>query len=75
MIAATISTTSGTGVDILDAKNGRVIYSLPAETGSIYGVAWSSDSRRLAISRKDGNIAIWNLQTIDQILSELGLNP
>jgi serine/threonine protein kinase/WD40 repeat protein len=73
MIAATISTASGTGVDILDANTGKVIYSLPAEAGSIFGVAWSPDSRRLAVSRKDGNIAIWNLQTIDQILAQLHL--
>jgi WD40 repeat protein len=75
MIAATISTASGTGVDILDVKNSRIIYSLPVETGSVFGVAWSPDSRRLAVSRNDGNLANWNLQTIDQILSKLGLNP
>jgi WD40 repeat protein len=75
MIAATVSTALGTGVDILDAKTGNVIYSLPAEAGSIFGVAWSPESRRLAVSRKDGNIAIWNLQTIDQILAQLHLSP
>jgi hypothetical protein len=48
---------------------------LPAEAGDVWWLAWSPDNRRLALSRNNGNIAIWNLEKMDQILAQLGLNP
>ena len=38
-------------------------------------LAWSPDSRRLAVSRDNGNFAIWDLEIVNQVLSKLGLNP
>jgi WD40 repeat protein len=74
-IAVTITPPSGGAVSILDPKSGRRLYSLPAETGIIYWLAWSPDSRRLAVARDNGKIAIWDLEAVHQILAQLGLKP
>jgi serine/threonine protein kinase/WD40 repeat protein len=63
------------GVNIWDAKTMSLLYSLPDQNGTIYWVAWSPDSRRLAVSRSNGEIAIWNLKEIQQVLAKIGLNP
>jgi serine/threonine protein kinase/WD40 repeat protein len=63
------------GVDIWDPKTGKRLYWFPEEVGAVLGLAWSPDSRRLAICRGSGNIAIWNLETVEQILAQLGLRP
>ncbi|MCU0918219.1 MAG: WD40 repeat domain-containing serine/threonine-protein kinase [Planctomycetes bacterium] len=68
-------TSSGLGVDVWDCKNGRLLYSLPSREGIIYCFAWSPDSRRLAVSRSNGDIDIWNLGQIERLLFELGLAP
>jgi serine/threonine protein kinase/WD40 repeat protein len=70
-----VKSESGLGVDIWDPKTGKLCYSLPEETGEVYWQAWSPDSRRLAIARDSGNIAIWDLPVVGQILAGLGLSP
>jgi serine/threonine protein kinase/WD40 repeat protein len=74
-LAVRLNAASGGGVHILDAKSGKLLYALPSETGNVLWLAWSPDGRRLAVSRDNGNIAIWNLETVEQILAQLGLNP
>jgi serine/threonine protein kinase/WD40 repeat protein len=74
-VAVTLITPSGGAISILDPKTAKHLYSLPAETGSVYWLTWSPDSRRLAIARDNGNIAIWNLEEVGQVLAKLGLNP
>jgi WD40 repeat protein len=70
-----VSSESERGLDIWDFKTGARLYSLPDEPGTVYWLTWSQDSRRVAIARDNGNIAIWHLDTVDQILARLGLNP
>jgi serine/threonine protein kinase/WD40 repeat protein len=70
-----ISSPSERSLDIWDPKTAARLYTLPEEAGTIYWLAWSADSRRVAIARDNGNIAIWDLNTIGQILDRLGLNP
>jgi WD40 repeat protein len=70
-----ISSPSERGLDIWDRKTGTRIYSLPEEAGTIYWLAWSADSRRVAVARDNGKIAIWDLNTVGEILARLGLNP
>jgi hypothetical protein len=48
---------------------------VPDEPGTVYWLAWSADSSRVAIARDNGKIAIWDLDTVGQILARLGLNP
>ena len=62
-------------MDIWDPKSGARLYSLPDEAGTVYWLAWSADSRRVAVARDNGNIAIWDLNIVGQILAKLGLNP
>jgi serine/threonine protein kinase/WD40 repeat protein len=68
-------TPSGLGVDLWDPATGQRLYTLPEETGSIWWLAWSPDSRRLAVSRANGEIAVWELQEVEAQLSRLGLTP
>jgi serine/threonine protein kinase/WD40 repeat protein len=70
-----LNSPSGLGVDLWDYRAGRLLYSLPDESGRVTGLAWSSDSRHLAITRNYGAIAIWSLETVDQILAHVGLSP
>ena len=70
-----LSSASGIGVEIWDPKVGKRLYALPEEAGAVMWLAWSPDSRRLAVAREHGTCAIWNLDAIGQILSKLGLNP
>jgi YD repeat-containing protein len=65
---------SGLGVDIWDPKTGRLGYSLPDGDGTVYWLAWNPDGQRLAVSRSNGDIAIWNLKDIQQVLTKIGLN-
>jgi len=55
--------------------SGRVLYSLPESTGSVWWLAWSPDGMRLAVSRSNGEIAIWNLPEVESVLNRLGRAP
>ena len=70
-----ISSPSERGLDIWNWKTGTRIYSLPEEDGTIYWLSWSADSRRVAVARDNGKIALWDLNAVDQILDRLGLKP
>lgn len=70
-----ITSPSKMGVDLWNPKTGKLLYSLPEDYGTVYWLAWSPDNRRLAVARDDGNIAIWSLDAVGQILAKLGLNP
>ncbi len=67
-------TRSVRGVEIWDPKTGKYLYSLPEENSTVYALAWSLDSRRLAVARENGDIAIWSLREIEQVLASLRLN-
>jgi WD40 repeat protein len=62
------------GVAILDPKTGKLLYSLPVEANG-YWLAWSPDSKRLAVSVGSGSISIWSLEAVNQVLAQLGLSP
>jgi len=64
---------SGLGVDLWDLTTGRNLYSLPNQPGSVWWLSWSPDSRRLAVSRANGAIAVWDTATVEARLVELGL--
>jgi serine/threonine protein kinase/WD40 repeat protein len=70
-----VTAESRTAVEIRDPKTGKLLCSFPQETGIVSSIAWSPDSRRLAVGRDNGNVAIWNLHVVETILSELGLQP
>ena len=70
-----ISSPSERGVDIWDHKTGARLYTLPDEAGTVYWLSWSPDSRRVAVARDNGKLAIWDLDAVGQILAGLGLNP
>jgi len=65
---------SALGVDLWDPNTGRLLYSLPDQEGTLWCWAWSPDSQRLAVSRSNGDISIWNLKEVERILAKLGLD-
>jgi serine/threonine protein kinase/WD40 repeat protein len=65
---------SALGLDIRNPENCELLYSLPPEPGAVQWLAWSPDSRRLAVPRDNGNIGIWDLEKVEQVLAQLGLN-
>lgn len=69
-----LSSPSRLGVDIWDPKTGRLLISLAEQSGTVWWLAWSPDSQRLAVSRSDGEVAIWNLTEVDRVLADLGLH-
>jgi WD40 repeat protein len=69
-----LTSVSGLGVELWNPKTGTLLYSLPEQSGTVCWLAWSPDSRRLAVARGDGNTAIWDLESVGQILDQAGLN-
>jgi serine/threonine protein kinase/WD40 repeat protein len=65
---------SSLGVDLWDPVSGKLIFSLPEQSNAVCWLTWAPDSRRLAVARSDGSIAIWNLTQIDRNLAKLGLS-
>jgi WD40 repeat protein len=62
-------------VDIHDSKTGRVLYSLPGQDGRVTWLTWSPNGQRLAVSRSNGEVAIWNVAEVEQTLAKLDLSP
>lgn len=70
-----LTSRSTLGVDVWDPKHQRLLYDLPEQKSTVYCMAWSPDSRRLAISRASGDIEIWDLLEVERVLAALGLEP
>jgi WD40 repeat protein len=70
-----VSLVSRPGVEIWDPRTGRRLYSLPDDNGSVWWLAWSADSDKLAVSRSNGDISVWKLPEIERVLAALGLKP
>jgi len=66
---------NGRGVNIHDLASGRRLYSLPDDPGSVWWVAWHPDNRHLAVSRSNGDISLWNLTAVEDLLAKVGLAP
>jgi WD40 repeat protein len=66
---------SGLDVDLWDPATGKLLFTLPEEVDAIWWLAWSPDSQRLAVSRANGEITIWNLNEVEAQLAQLGLRP
>lgn len=68
-----LASSSSLSVEIWDPVEQRLLYTLPEEQGTVWWLAWSPDGRRLAISRANGDISIWDLEEIDGVLARLEL--
>jgi serine/threonine protein kinase/WD40 repeat protein len=65
-----VSNGTARGVNIFDVSTGERLLTLPDETGSVWWLAWSPDSNRLAVSRAEGDISVWNVPEARAILRE-----
>ena len=70
-----MSSANARGVDVWNPRTGLLILALPEQTGTVYWLAWSPDGQRLAVSRSDGSVAIWDLTEIERVLAALELTP
>jgi WD40 repeat protein len=64
---------AGTEVSLIELDSKRIFGTLPAEGSVIWGLAWSPHGERLALSRADGGIVIWDVAEIKSQLHEFGL--
>jgi len=69
-----LTSPSSLEVDLWDARTGRRLYTLPGQQGTVWWLAWSPDSRRLAVARSNSDIDVWNLNEVEHVLARLGLN-
>jgi WD40 repeat protein/predicted Ser/Thr protein kinase len=69
-----LTSPSSVEVDLWDARTGRLHYTLPGQHGTVWWLAWSPDSRRLAVARSNGDTDVWNLNEVEQVLARLELN-
>jgi len=70
-----VASASSRGVDIWNPLTGQLLYSLPEQNGSVWWLEWSPDSQYLAVSRANGDIAVWSLPQIDKVMASLGMHP
>jgi serine/threonine protein kinase/tetratricopeptide (TPR) repeat protein len=63
------TTTAAANVIIYDRRLPAPVLTLPAESSEIWGLDWSPDGSRVAVSLSDGGLVVWNLQ---QVRTELG---
>jgi len=64
---------SGRGVNIVSIDTAEGLYALPDDGGSVWWLAWSPDSRRVAVSRSEGDISIWNLDAAAALAEAAGV--
>jgi WD40 repeat protein len=69
-----LTSPSSLEVDLWDARTGRRLYTLPGQHGTVWWLAWSPDSQRLAVARSNSDIDVWNLNEVEHVLVRLGLN-
>ena len=60
-------------VEIYDFERVELLYALQGQEGTVWWLAWHPRKPRLAVSRDNGAIAIWDLSMIDRQLEQLGL--
>lgn len=69
-----LTSPSSLEVNLWDTRTGWLLYTLPGQHGTVWWLAWSPDSRRLAVSRSNGDIDVWNLNEVEHVLARLGLD-
>jgi serine/threonine protein kinase/WD40 repeat protein len=61
-------------VTVWDMQQRKLLLALPEEHGQVWGLAWSRDRERLAVSHSDGTLVIWNIPEIRAELAKIGLD-
>ncbi len=58
---------------IIDLMSRRELFTLDGERYPIKSIAWSPDGQRLALGLANGDLVIWELASVQQQLTEIGL--
>ncbi len=66
-----LATLSYHGVELWHLESGQLLFSLPEQDGLVYNIAWSPNGRRLAVSRSNGDIDIWNIMEMERMLDKV----
>ncbi len=70
-----VTTPSCLGFAVQAYPGGKLLYRLPDQDSKVQCISWSPDSRRLAVSREDGEVAIWSLPEMEKALAGFGMKP
>ena len=65
---------TATGIAIVDLDRGEIAFTFREEHCPVWALAWSRDSRRLALGLSDGGLVVWDLYAVRKSLTDLGLN-
>ena len=60
-------------VSVWNVPNGRHLFSMRPETGTIWSLAWDASNTQLAVGQSDGGLAVWHLPVIKRKLAAAGL--
>src|SRR5262249_27487857 len=58
------TTTDAANVVVYDRGVRKPVLTLPPESSEIWGLDWSPDGSRVAVSLSDGGVVVWNLQQV-----------
>jgi eukaryotic-like serine/threonine-protein kinase len=61
-------------VAIADLERGEVVFTLHPERSQIWSLVWSADAKRVAVGLADGGVSVWDLEVINRLLQDVGLD-
>ncbi|MCC7376752.1 MAG: protein kinase [Verrucomicrobiales bacterium] len=68
-----ICSATGLGVEVWRPSDGEFLFCLPEGLGAVWGIAWAPDGRRLAVTRSDGDVDVWDVTAVEEVLADTGL--
>ena len=69
------SAVTSRAANVWDTKTGKLILPLPESSGTIWCMAFTADAKKLAVSRSNGKLRIWNLPAIRKAVSDFAAAP
>jgi WD40 repeat protein/serine/threonine protein kinase len=59
-------------VEVWDAETGQTLLTMPGHTGSVFGMAYSLDGKRIASASADKTLKLWDAQSGDELFTLKG---
>ena len=60
-------------IRLWDVTTGKLVQTVSYPGGAVYALAWSPDGERVAVARAHGDVAVWNLNELERVLTRAGL--
>jgi WD40 repeat protein/serine/threonine protein kinase len=68
-----VSSQNGRGANVWNVETGKLLAPLPQQSGTIWCMDFSPDSKLLAVSRSNDGLAVWNLDMVDEQLTDFAV--